>query len=132
MAFPLFQLGAMALSSVLGNMYYNRASMQSPDLVPRMTPGGWDTRTVGLGAGALGLFFGPIFPFLGALGLGLGVAAINNYNTMGHVKAMADTFVAAQQLPGPGLNIPGLPGGMPLPSGLESFFAPAGAEASRF
>ena len=118
MALQFLPLLFMGAGTYAGSAYYNQSAMQSPDFVPRMGNMQTDSRYLGLGLGLASLLAAPLlgpFAFLAPAGIGLGVAAAVNYNTMGNVQAGVQQFMSRQALgpaaapfalPGSGARVP--------------------------
>ncbi len=92
-AVPLLIAGG---STWLTHNWLTRASLESPDYVPRFTEKGWDARAWLLGIGLGSLVLGPMWPLLSTIGVGAGVAAAVNYSTMDQVKTAVSKFVGRQ------------------------------------
>ena len=96
MAIPV--LFGYSLATVGASWFLNNSSLSSTDYTPRIF--GWksDARWWGIGAGALGLLVSPMMPFMGALGVGAGVASLVNWNTTAVVSRNMDQFLARQSM----------------------------------
>ena len=109
MAFPLIPLAVAALGSWGAHSYMTRATLESPDFVPRLGGGtqGMDARMLGIGAGVLGLLLGPAMPLLGSLGFGFGAGSAMSYGTAKQIQRGAEQFIASQAV-APPLALPGM------------------------
>ena len=127
MAFPFVPFSIMGGTAYITSAWMNNSAMKDPYFIPRFGGGQTDARWWGIGAGVLGLLMGPAMPFLGALGVGAGLASLINWNTMSNVEQGVQSFVAQQAITaGPQRQIPG---GAGIPAAAAAFIAPLVAEA---
>ena len=124
----MYSLIPLAGSAYLSSAWLNAAAMKDPYFVPRMGGMDSDARWWGVGAGVLGLFFGPAMPFLASLGIGAGIASLINWNTTDNVKKGVEGFIAQQALAAPAQITQAGPAAV-LPGLIASVVAPIIAEA---